>query len=211
MGDRWPAMSALGLALALMLAACGGASTATSAPASQAAAATAGAPTEAAMTDAPADTMAPVDTSGPDISLAPGAAGDLEAMLPSSIDGATFEKTSFDGAAIAGAGTPFDTSQIDPTLSQFGKSISDVKFALATSSAGSAVYALQVKGVPAKDFMGALGLDTTGMTQATVGGKSVYQQAAGGMSSIIYPKDDIVFMLIAVGDTQASSILSALP
>lgn len=211
MSDRRLTIGALGLMLMLALAACGGASTATTAPASQAPAAT---EAPAAATEAPADTQAPVDSSepGPDISLAPGAAGDLEGMLPSSVGGVTFSKTSLDGSAIAGAGTPFDTSEMDPTLAKLGKSIGDVRFALATASTGlPVIYALQVKGAPAKDFIAATGVDTSGMTPETVGGKSVYKVEMGGSSSFVYIKDDILFMVIGATDAQGGEILGSLP
>jgi hypothetical protein len=195
------------LGLALLVAACGS-SSATATPAATPEASQP-APTEAP-TSAPADSSAP---SMPDISLMPGNAGDLEAMLPSSVGGLTFTKTSMDGSKIPGAGTPIDTAQLDPIFSKYGKTLADVRFAVATSAGSPPVmlYALQLKGVQATEFLDATGIDTSTMASSTIGGKSVYEEGAAGFSTIVYPKDDILFMILFASDTQAQAILAALP
>jgi hypothetical protein len=210
MSDRRLIVGALGLTLVVGLAACGGSASPTTVPAATAAPAVATA--APAATQAPAATDAPADSEIPDVSLAPGAAGDLEGMLPSSVGGLAFTKSSLDGSAIAAAGTPFDTSEMDPTLSKLGKGIGDVRFALATAAGGlPVIYALQIKGAPATDFVAAAGVDTSGMTQESVGGKSVYKADMGGASSFVYLKDDILFMVFGASDAQGQEILGSLP
>jgi hypothetical protein len=185
------------LGLALIVAACGG-SSATPSPTAAAAA-----------SEAPA---ASTEASMPDISLTPGGASALEGTLPSSAGDVTFTKTSFDGASIPGAGLPFDSSNIDPTLSKYGKTIADVKIAIAASSSGTpTIYALQLQGVPATQFMSDAGIDTTGMTQSTISGKSVWVMSGGGMSEVVYPKDDVTYLILFGTDAQNQAILAALP
>jgi hypothetical protein len=204
---------ALGLAFAL--AACGSSSTATTTPSSAAVASQSPAvqpppDSQAPASEAPGATSAP---SMPAISLAPGNAGDLEAMIPSSVGGLTLQKTSFDGASIPMSGTPIDNSKLDPLLAKYGKTVADLRFAMGIGASGTIptmVYALQLRGVPATEFMGQIGSSADAAAKTTMGGKTVYTNSAGGISTVIYPKDDIVFMIIA-GDSQAQTIVSALP
>ena len=211
------------LGLALFVAACGGSSAASSAAsaaastgASQAAAASQAASqapaSEAAASDSPAASMPEV--SMPDISLAPGSASDLEAMLPSTVGTVTFQKTSIDGSQIAGAGTPIDSSKLDPLLSKYGKSLADVRIAIATGgSSGSGmpdvVYAFQLKGVPASEWATQLDAGAGGKT-TTIGGKEVVGQTQGGLTSVFYAKDDVLFMVLA-SPKDAEGIVSQLP
>jgi hypothetical protein len=209
------------LGLALLVAACGGSAAATPSAASQAAAASQ-APAASAASQAPADSSSPADSqaagssSGPSmpaISLAPGNAGDLEAMIPSTVGSITFQKTSFDGASIPLSGTPFDNSKVDPVLSKYGKTVADLRFAMGISTSATGVtmvYALQLRGVPASEFMTALDSSTTSTDKITLGGKTVYGTTGAGMSSIMYPKDDVVFMVIA-SDKDVAAIVAALP
>jgi hypothetical protein len=209
------------LGFALFVAACGGSSAASPTASPAAAATQAPAASQAAVSQAPADTAAPSDTSAPaasmpEISLTPGGAGDLEAMLPSTIGSVTFQKTSVDGSQIAGAGTPLDTSKMDPLLSKYGKSIADVRLAIATGTGGATtgmpemVYAIQLKGVPASEWVQSL--DTSGSKgdQMTVGGKQVTGTSQAGFTTVFYTKDDITFMVIAP-DKDAQAIVAALP
>jgi hypothetical protein len=210
------------LGLALLVAACGGSSSSpspTAAPATQAPAASEAAATEAPAASEAAATEAAASTapevSMPEISLTPGAAGDLEAMLPATVGSVTFQKTSVDGSQMAGAGTPLDTSKVDPLLSKYGKSIADVRMAIATGSGGAVagmpdlVYAIQLKGVPASEWATQLDPSATGKT-ITVGGKQVVGESTGGLTSAYYTHDDILFMVIA-SDKDAAAIISALP
>lgn len=202
------------LGIALLVGACSSSSASPAATASAAASEAASQPAATEMaTQAPADTSAPA-ASMPAISLAPGAAGDLESMLPSTVGDMTFQKTSIDGSQIPGAGSPIDTSKVDPLLSKFGKTIADVRLAIATGTGAAGglpamVYALQIKGVPATEFAQAIGADSTGNTM-TIGGKQVTGTSQGGMTTVYYPKDDIVFMVIAP-DAIAQQVVAGLP
>jgi len=218
------------LGFALLVAACGSSNASPSPSASVAAPVTAppssasAAPSESA---ASSESAAPADTSsagtnsssGPEISLSAGQAADLEAMLPSSIGSTQLQKSSFDGAQIPASGTPIDQSSLDPVLKKYNKSISDVRFAMAVPAGGTsatnleAVYAIQLKGVPADQFM----KDVSGMdisTSSTVGGKTVYGAAAtpsgSPFVSYVYPKEDILFIVLS-NPTDAAGIISSLP
>jgi len=201
--DRRLVGAALGLAL--LVAACGGSSA--SPTASAAAQASQG-------TSGNGQASAAPNVSFPDISLAPGAASDLEAMLPSNVGSVTFQKTSVDGSQIAGAGTPIDSSKLDPILSKYGKTIADVRMAIAVGTGGTGpipdeVYAIQLKGVPASEWATDMGAATSG-TSMTVGGKQVTGASAAGMTTGYYTKDDVLFLVVA-SDADASTIFTALP
>jgi len=199
------------LGLALIVSACSGSS---ATPSPSAAASQAPAASQAATSQAPAGSSS--GPSMPALSLTPGAASDLEAMLPTTVGKVTFQKTSIDGSQLAGAGTPLDTSQMDPLLSKYGKSIADVRMAIATGTGGGAfpdmVYAIQLKGVPASEW--ASQLDTNASSSSsptmTVGGKQVVGTSTGGMTSVYYTKDDILFLVIAP-DADAAAIVQGLP
>jgi len=213
---------AIGLALAI--AACGGSTTATGAPGATAAAATtapsAAAPTTATATEAPAPTDAPTATDGTSTgaqpSLAPGAASDLEAMLPSEAGGVTYQKTSFDGSSLGALGASIDTAQLDPILKANGKTINDVRVAIAApvdsaNTEAGMVVAFQIRGLDASKFIQAMGSDVSTMTKTSLGGKDVYSAGAGGMSAIVYPKNDVLFEVLLASDKVAESIVSQLP
>ncbi len=205
---------AAGLATLLLVAACGGAATsAPSAPpdATDPPAAT-DAPTQTP-TQTPAETPAVVATDAP---VGPGAATDLEAMLPSEVNGITFEKASFDGSTFPG-GIPIGGG--DDEFLQFlednGKSLEDLRVAIAsptdTESGGSMVMAIQVQGLAADKFLEFATSDMADQ-KTTVAGKEVYGAAMGGFGAYVYPKDDIVFyVLVMGGDDLSEGIFSQLP
>ena len=87
------------LAILLLVAACGGSASSapTTAPGQSV---TPGSTQEPSDTQEPGDTQEPTD--GPDITFTPGGAGDLEALLPSEVNGVKFEKGSFDGGSVPG-------------------------------------------------------------------------------------------------------------
>jgi hypothetical protein len=201
------------LGLALLVAACGGSSATPTPSAAPAAPASEAPASQAAASESPTQEPAASDmASMPVISFAPGNATALEGTLPDSAGGVTFTKTSFDGASIPGAGMPFDQSSLDPTLSKYGKTIADVKFAIASATTGMPmIYALQLQGVQATQFMADTGFDTSGMTQTTISGKSVWSDSSTGMTQVIYPKDDTVYLIMLATDAQAQAILAALP
>lgn len=197
------------LAALLLVAACGG--SATQEP---------GAAQEPGATQEPSTTQEPVateePTSVPDGSLVSGSAPDLEAMLPAEVGGVKFERTSFDGQSFPG-GLPIADTDMEGLLSENGKTVRDVRVAIATASegdnAGSFVMAFQVRGVPS-DRMLAWAADTmgTGTDRTSVGGKDVYGGGAPGMAAYVYVKDDIVFYVFAFGVADiAESLLQQLP
>ncbi len=215
--DRW----ALGGALAVivLVAACGSSSTpaptvgpnggSASAPASAAPAAS---PVAAASQQPAASDNGTLPGGG----LIPGSAPELEAMLPSSINGVAFQKTSFGGSAWP-AGIPIGQSDLETFLQQNGKSLSDVNVAMATpsdtSKAGTILMAFQVKGVDGTKLANVLG-GTSGsdLTTATVGGKQVLQAGLPGMGVVLYVKNDVVFYVLALGDASLTdAIVAALP
>jgi hypothetical protein len=210
---------AVSLAIVLFAAACGGGSAATIAPGSTTAPATQEpALTEAASTPAPA-TQAPAPTgtaAAPDVSLVPGTAPELEAMLPSTVKGVAFTKTSFGGGTLP-ATLPIDSGEFGTFLKDNGKTLADLSLAMATptdaSKAGTFIMAFQVKGLDASKLAELLGGGSSGGLQTvTVGGKQVEQTAAGGMGLTLYVKGDVVFYVIALGDASLTeAIIAALP
>jgi hypothetical protein len=205
------------LATALLLAACGG--SASPAPSAAASAASAPAASQPAAASEPAATDQPSATdngSAPNVSLSPGSAPELEAMLPSIVNGVAFARTSFGGAAMP-AGMPIGSGDLATFLQQNGKTLADVNIAMATptdtAKAATFVMAFQVKGVDGAKLADALGA-TTGndLTKATVGGKQVLQAGVSGMGVVLYVKGDVVFYILALGETSLTDgILAALP
>lgn len=202
------------LALALLVAACGGSSTASpSAAASQAAATD-----QTASSDQPASTdqAAATDNGGAQVSLTPGSAPELEAMLPSTVNGIAFTKSSFGGGSIP-AGIPLGSDQLSQLLKDNGKTVSDFAWAMATpadsASASTFVIAFQVKGVDGNKIADALGAASGGgMQTATVGGKQVKREGAAGMGAVLYIKNDVVFYILDIGNaTLTDAIVAALP
>ena len=137
-------------------------------------------------------------------------------MLPTEVNGVTFERTSFNGQSFP-SGLPIGDTDMEKFLADNGKTVNDVNVAIATASetasAGTFVMAFQVEGVPS-DTMLAWAADTmgTGTEKTTVGGKEVYGAAAPGMAAYVYVKDDVVFYVFAVGTTDiAETLLESLP
>lgn len=198
---------AAALALALLAAACGGGGTASTAPGTAAPATPAPATPEPAPTD---------DGSAPEISLLPGTASELEAMLPSNVNGVAFAKTSFGGGTLP-ATIPVGDDELGKFLQDNGKSLADVSLAMATptdsSKGGTFVMAFQVKGVDGTKLAEALAGTSSGdLQQATVGGKQVLQAGAAGMGFALYVKGDVVFYILSFGDASLTEgIVAALP
>jgi hypothetical protein len=198
-------------AVALFVAACGGAA-ASPAPAATTAPAE-GAASPAAASQAPAATGT---GSVPVVPNLPGTASELEAMLPSTVNGLAFTKTSF-GGGILPATIPVDSGVMGTFLKDSGKTMADVSFAMATptdpTKAGTFLMAFQVKGADGTKLAEALaGTSSSDLTKATVGGKQVLQAGATGMGLTLYVKGDVVFYVLAIGDpTLTEGILAALP
>lgn len=201
---------AAGLATLLLVAACGGA--ATTAPSAPPDATEPPAATETP-TEAPTATPAAVETEEP---VGPGAATDLEAMLPSEVNGVTFQKASFDGSTFPG-GIPIGGG--DDEFLQFlednGKSLEDLRVAIAsptdTESGGSMVMAIQVVGLPGDKFLEFATADMTDQ-KTTIAGKEVFGAGMAGFGAWVYPKDDVVFyVLVTGGEDLSEGIFQQLP
>ncbi len=211
---------AVAIALGLLAAACGGgaAATPTPTPAAQASQAAASEDTSQAASGAPAsqEPAATDNGSAPNVSLPPGTATELEAMLPSNVGGVAFAKTSFGGGLLP-ATIPVDSGELGTFLQANGKTLADVSIAMATptdtSKAGTFVMAFQVKGVDGTKLAQVLaGSGDSGLQQATVGGKPVQQAGAGGFGFTLYVKGDVVFYILALGDASLTDgIVAALP
>ena len=208
----------------LLVAACGG--SATPAPAASEAAGATQAPAATQATEAPAETpaavetQAPDDASGPDVSFVPGMAADLEAKLPSEVNGTAFTRTSFDGNTLP-PGIPIGDSEMETFLKDNGKGLGDVRVAVATpagtaaTAAGTMIMAIQIKGVDSgKLSEWAIGQFGDGANKQSVGGKDVYGQVVPGAGgAYFYVKDDAVYYVVSFGGEAglAEAILSKLP
>ncbi|HEY3335817.1 MAG TPA: hypothetical protein VGK16_11350 [Candidatus Limnocylindrales bacterium] len=202
---------------ALAVAACGGSSTSSAAPASGTtppAASEAPASAEAVESQAPAS----ADTGGPDVTLQPGAASDLEAMLPSEANGIAFSKSSFDGSTLSTAGIPIDAGELQPILDANGKTAKDVRFALATpttppSGSSPIVIAIQIQGVDAEKLLPVLQSvgDLGDLKQTTIGGKQVRAGGVAPFGAAIYLKGDLLFYVLFADDATTEAIISRLP
>ena len=144
----------------------------------------------------------------------PGGAPELEAMLPSEVGGVQLQKRSFGGTSFAfDAGAPFDSSALDPLLEANGKTIEDVRLAIAwpvgakLGALGTSVMALQVRGIDAASLMGPAGASASSMPTTLIGGKQVFQ--AGDVYT--YFKDDMMFTMMVANPGDAAEVLAALP
>ncbi len=203
------------LATLVLVAACGG--SATQSPGATSSASATPAAGSAAPTESPAAAESSAPTSGPAMSLAPGAASDLEAMLPSEVNGVTFTKSSFDGSTIPG-GIPIGSGSgtFEKLLTDNGKTLQDVRIAIATATGatagGTTVMAIQVKGVPSDKLLALVSSDASSAQKTTVGGKEVYGAATGGIGAYFYVKDDIIFYVLSMGTSGlADAVVAQLP
>ena len=214
--DRRVLAGAMGIAL--FVAACGGSSASPAASAAPAASQAAESPAAAT----PATPAATDGASSPGSSFEPsfttGAAADLEAMLPDKAGTTTYTKTSFDGASLGVAGLGIDSGSLDPILQANGKTIADVRVAMATPATPSAtdmsqIVAFQVKGLDASKLLPLFAPTDSGttMTPTTISGKQVLQAAAPGFSSVAYVKGDVLFLVILASAAQVQEIVAALP
>jgi hypothetical protein len=71
--------------------------------------------------------------------------------------------------------------------------------------------AIQVKGLPGDTVLEFATQDMTDQ-KTTVAGKEVYGAAMGGFGAYVYPKDDVVFYVLAMGGADlAEGIVAQLP
>ncbi len=207
---------AAALAALLLVAACGGSASTAPGASSSASATPAAASEEPTATAEATETPEATDAVVPP-SLVPGAAGDLEAMLPSEANGVKFEKASFDGATVPGGLPIGQGDDFTKFLADNGKKLSDVKIAVATptdtTTGSSLVMAIQVAGIPSDKLLTWVTKETSDLAKSTVGGKEVYGSDAGGFGAYFYVKDDTVFYVLSMGGDAKTTedILRQLP
>jgi hypothetical protein len=209
--DRRLLAGALGLSV--VLAACGGASTATNAPSGDGDATAAPVTEQPTVTEQPAATAEPLATD--DSGLGSGQVNDLAAMLPEKVGDLVFERAGYDGdqLGVFGAAAGLDSDELDPILKANGKTLSDINFAIATAAGGGGgmIYAIQIEGLDAAEFAAGMGMDPGSMPTTTLGGKAVYGQASGGFGAFAYPKDDTLFMVLLMDEQTAAAVFEQLP
>lgn len=217
--DRRLSTATLAVAFAITVAACGGSSTPAATSGTGTDATTAPAATEAAPTEAPVATAETTtsEAGGPDVSFAPGQAADLEGMIPDEANGITFVKSSFDGSTLGAAGLPMDAGELQPLLEKYGKSVNDVRVAMATpkdATAGTTtlVMAMQIEGVPAEELLTVVDSSSAGdLKDATVGGKSIRTGGQSPFTVSVYIKDDVLFYILFADDKTLEAVVSKLP
>jgi hypothetical protein len=161
---------------------------------------------------------------GPFVPAQPGSAPDLEAMLPSDVNGVTFTKTSVVGGIPStrlGKGgwgrVPLPADMLGEFLHAYGRTLADLNIAISiptdASRADTFCIAFRVKGADATELAATLatisGLEAV---TATVGGKQVQVfRETGGMGFDLYIKGDVVFYVFTDGSPLADEIVAALP
>jgi len=162
--------------------------------------------------------------SGPVVPARPGWAPDLEAMLPSDVNGLTFTKTSVVGGIPStrlgkgGWGAVETVPGLKPALDFYGMTLADLDVAIATPTdwqrADTFAIAFQLKGHDPTELARLLA-DLPGVgpaVTATVGGKQVQVvREAGGMGVDVYVKGDVVFYVFTDGTPLIDGIIAALP
>lgn len=191
------------LVVALVVAACGGA-TASSAPTATQAASLASPAVTAAP---PTATPAPTDLTIPSFAL-PSLHGNvsLEQLIPTEIGGEAVDTQSMTGQDYVGLSSG---KELIAVLTGLHKQPSDLSVALGTNTQ-VVIIAVQVNGVPGSQLATALihgtaqYADAT-ITQATVGGKQVQkiEPSDGSDTQYLYAKDDVVFGVGGSGVTDA--------
>ncbi len=201
------------LALILVAAACSSGTSAT-----PSASASASAMDSVASESAAASESASASDALPSIDL-PSEAADLEDILPDEIGGEPVQKFSMTGDSFLSSGQ--GDEEFAEFLERLDADASDVSvaFAFTMSEASSGVFAFRVAGASqdqlldefeaASDDAG----DTSGWSDATVGGKQVRTavQEDEDVAMYLYPRDDIIFIVTAASEDAAADALAALP
>jgi hypothetical protein len=191
------------LAVALVVAACGGASASNAPAATQAASLAAPVVTAAA----PTATPAPTELAIPSFVL-PSIHGNvsLEQLIPTEIGGEAVDTQSMTGQDYVGLSSGKELLAI---LSALGKQPSDLSVALGTNTQ-VVIVAVQVMGVSGSQLAssmlkGSAQYANATITAATHGGKQVkyIQPADDSDPSYVYTKDDVVFIVGGSGITDA--------
>jgi hypothetical protein len=204
--------------LAVLVAACGGSATAAPSAAAPSAAESVTpsvAPSPSAEASAtPAESTAP-DASGaiPSIAL-PSFTPDkaLEALLPSTFDGAPLQKISFKGAQFLGQDP---TSDFNKTVTALGLNASDVSMAAAVDAAVQFVairFAGADSGKLLQVFQAASQASGELIGSVNLGGKDVIKtKDSSGSFSYLYVRNDVVLGVTTKDDATAAKALAVLP
>jgi len=204
--------------LAVFVAACGGSATAApsaAAPSAAESVAPSVAPSPSAEASAtPAESTAP-DASGaiPSIAL-PSFTPDkaLEALLPSTFDGAPLQKISFKGAQFLGQDP---TSDFNKTVTALGLNASDVSMAAAVDAAVQFVairFAGADSGKLLQVFQAASQTSGELIGSVNLGGKDVIKtKDSSGSFSYLYVRNDVVLGVTTKDDATAAKALAVLP
>lgn len=235
MSQRRPSsfLSSLTVAIAVLIAGCGGSATvpSSSSPAATAPLAASGAAPSAAASSSAAQTAAP---SGPAGAPSPTGAASLpaifsshadpalESQLPTDVSGAALGRYSQALSDVLDAGG--DRAAIDAFLQGIGKTEADGSVAAAydpTNTLKGAIIAYKVSGADTATLLnGIVALEQSdlgaGATKkpATVGGKNVTVVSVGtGVNDTewLYGRGDAVFVVHAADDAHAAAFLLALP
>jgi hypothetical protein len=144
----------------------------------------------------------------------PSGAKDLEALLPDTLCGLPAVKFSMSGAQFAATAD----EEFTKTLSDLGKSPSDVSFAAAGSSNGECGAGIfRINGADQtrlqEVFLDASKSDGATYTAGNVGGRSVFVITTPGEDGkqYVYFKGDAVLFVQAPDETKAGEILRLLP
>ena len=208
--------------LAVFVAACGGSATAApsaAAPSAAESVAPSVAPStvpspssEASAT--PAESTAP-DASGaiPSFAIPSFTADkDLEALLPSTFDGAPLQKISFKGAQFLGQDP---TSDFNKTVTALGLNASDVSMAAAVAAAVQFVairFAGADSGKLLQVFQTASQVSGDLIGSVNLGGKDVIKtKDSSGSFSYLYVRNDVVLGVTTKDDATAAKALAVLP
>jgi hypothetical protein len=204
--------------LAVFVAACGGSATAApsaAAPSAAESVAPSVAPSPSAEASAtPAESTAPAASGALQSFVIPSFTPDkaLEALLPSTFDGAPLQKISFKGAQFLGQDP---TSDFNKTVTALGLNASDVSMAAAVDAAvqfvairfagadsGKLLQVFQAASQASGDLIGSVNL----------GGKDVIKtKDSSGSFSYLYVRNDVVLGVTTKDDATAAKALAVLP
>ena len=142
----------------------------------------------------------------------PSEAKDLEALLPATLCGAPATKASLTGASFAQSGQ----SQFLDALKAIGKTAADVAFAIAVGPGnGCTAGIFRVAGADPNLLKSAMlasqAQSGQAATQQSVGGKDVFVTAGANATTYVYFHGDAVIFAGAKTETDAATILQALP
>ena len=71
------------------------------------------------------------------------------------------------------------------------------------------VYAIQIEGLDATELSASMGMDPSSMPKTTLGGKTVYCQAASGFGVCAYPKDDKLYLVLLMDERRRLGLRAA--